>query len=112
MYNDEHPEGNTSFTMGHTKGVIAYADKTGFWLVHSVPKYPPYPETGQYGYPSTGEKFGQSFLCISIDTSKTAELIANQFLYNHPYVYAYNFPSWYEHFLFFLSAFLRNFFLC
>jgi hypothetical protein len=27
FYNDEHPEGNTSFTMGHTKGVIAYDKK-------------------------------------------------------------------------------------
>ena len=80
--------------MGHTKGVIAFDDNTGFWLVHSVPKYPPYPESGKYGYPATGEKFGQSFLCVSIGTPKTAELIGQQFLYNHPYVYAYNLPAW------------------
>ncbi len=80
--------------MGHTKGVIAFDDNTGFWLVHSVPKYPPYPASEQYGYPATGEKFGQSFLCISIGTPKTAELIGQQFLYNHPYVYAYNIPAW------------------
>jgi deoxyribonuclease-2 len=80
--------------MGHTKGVIAFDDNTGFWLVHSVPKYPPYPASRKYGYPATGEKFGQSFLCVSIGTPKTAELIGQQFLYNHPYVYAYNVPAW------------------
>lgn len=94
FYNDEHPDGNTSMTMGHTKGIVAFNKDTGFWLVHSVPKFPPNPETDPYGYPETGEKFGQSFLCISISTPDTADLIGLQFMYNHPFVYSANIPGW------------------
>jgi hypothetical protein len=50
-----------------------------------------------YGYPATGEKFGQSFLCISVATAATAELLGLQFMYNHPFVYSYNIPDWAEH---------------
>jgi deoxyribonuclease-2 len=73
FYNDEHPSGNTSFTDGHTKGVVAFSAKgLGFWLVHSVPKYPPDPKTS-YGYPHTGQVYGQSFLCVSLDAKKSAD---------------------------------------
>ena len=47
------------FQSGHTKGVVAYDQKTGFWLVHSVPNYPSKPSSGKYDYPATGMKFGQ-----------------------------------------------------
>jgi deoxyribonuclease II len=80
--------------MGHTKGVVVFDKADGFWLVHSVPKFPPHPATDPFGYPSTGEKFGQSFLCISVSTPQTADLIGLQFLYNHPFVYSVNFPDW------------------
>ena len=93
MYNDEHPDGNTSFTDGHTKGVIAFGPKTGFWLVHSVPKYPPPPSAGSYGYPHTGQMYGQSFLCISLNTKASLDKIGMQLLYNRPYIYAKNLPA-------------------
>ncbi|KAF2346668.1 Deoxyribonuclease II, partial [Trinorchestia longiramus] len=43
FYNDEFPNGTTSEAHGHTKGVVMMTEKGGFWLVHSVPRYPPAP---------------------------------------------------------------------
>ena len=95
LYNDEHPDGHTSFTDGHTKGVVAFDEKEGFWLVHSVPHFPPNIENnGRYGYPHTGQRYGQSFLCISLKTETSANIIGGQLLYNHPYMYSINIPKW------------------
>ena len=98
FYNDEHPDGNTSFTDGHTKGVVGFNEKNGFWLVHSVPKFP---TADVYGYPHTGRRYGQSFLCISLGTVASIDKIGVQLMYNHPFVYSYNVPKWaskYVHF--------------
>ena len=58
FYNDAHPDDKTSFYLGHTKGVIVLKEKSGFWLVHSVPKFPPaLGEAGEdeiYDYPHSG----------------------------------------------------------
>ena len=94
LYNDEHPNGTTSFTLGHTKGVIVLNEKYGFWLIHSVPKYPPNLESKGYDYPHTGQMYGQSFLCISLLTPTTAEQIGQQMIFNSPYVYSVNVPKW------------------
>jgi hypothetical protein len=49
-------------------GVVAFDDKQGFWLVHSVPKFPPKAKYG-FGYPESGHRYGQMFLCISLNGS-------------------------------------------
>ncbi|VVC89541.1 unnamed protein product [Leptidea sinapis] len=59
---------------GHTKGVILGDKFTSLWLVHSVPRFPPVPDihglnTSSYSYPSSGMRYGQSFLCVSVQTS-------------------------------------------
>ena len=93
LYNDEHPDGNTSFTLGHTKGVLVLNKKYGFWMIHSVPKYPPTLDNS-YDYPHTGQMYGQSFLCISLLTPTSAEEIGQQMKYNSPYLYSVNIPKW------------------
>jgi len=42
VWNDENPNGQTTFGGAHSKGLIAYDSKTdsGFIITHSVPKYP------------------------------------------------------------------------
>lgn len=92
QYNDEWPDGkHKSFTRGHTKGVFLGDATSGFWLVHSVPKYPPWSNTS-YDYPSSGHMYGQTYLCISVSPTQY-DLIGLQLLYNTPYVYDFNMPE-------------------
>ncbi|KAK7084824.1 Deoxyribonuclease II activity protein [Halocaridina rubra] len=91
MYNDEFPNGSVTMTKGHTKGVVIMTDSGGFWLIHSVPKYPPSPEDS-YAYPKTGHHYGQSMLCISLPAEE-ADNLGGQLLQNNPYIYASNMPE-------------------
>lgn len=86
MYNDETPEDKTDGSHGHTKGVVAADNDSGFWLVHSVPKYPP-TDFKKYSYPQTGHTYGQSFLCISLKSVEELETVGSQIAYNEPHVY-------------------------
>lgn len=45
-------------------GVILFDQSQGFWLTHSVPHFPPFPERG-YDYPSSGKYYGQTLNCIT-----------------------------------------------
>ena len=78
-------------------GVLVMNEDMGFWLVHSVPKFPPsLAENNLYDYPHTGQMYGQSFLCISLNTSTSADQIGLQMMYNQPYLYSVNIPDWVE----------------
>lgn len=67
VYNDEPTNYKTVSTLGHSKGVVVGDSESGFWLVHSIPKFPYLPyQKNSYTYPKTAVKFGQSFLCISM----------------------------------------------
>jgi hypothetical protein len=73
FYNDEHPNGTVSFTRGHTKGVLAFDGNSGFWLIHSVPHFPP-PVSEGFSYPHSGRMYGQSALCVQLSASDLNEL--------------------------------------
>ncbi|XP_021933691.1 plancitoxin-1 isoform X2 [Zootermopsis nevadensis] len=101
LYNDQAPDKTYRSELGHTKGVVmAEADK-GFWLVHSVPHFPPLPDnvtnsttkfhSNGYSYPLTGRHYGQSFLCVSLNTSQL-DLVGIQLTYNEPFIYGSNIP--------------------
>lgn len=87
FYNDENPDGTTSMTYGHTKGILGWQADSAFWLVHSVPKFCDTPANVQsYAYPSTGEEYGQSMICVSLNTANVDAAFA-QFMYTNPQVY-------------------------
>ncbi len=88
FYNDENPiTGAVVGSRGHTKGVLAFdmGTNSGFWLVQSVPKFPP---AGSYSYPKTGMPNAQTLLCVSLQDASAAQDIARQmFVAQQPNVY-------------------------
>ena len=69
LYSDQPP--NTTWysaTEGHSKGVLAASTvgSPGFFLQHSIPRFPAYPMTG-YAYGNSQLKYGQHALCLSLD---------------------------------------------
>lgn len=80
LYNDQAPDETYNSELGHTKGVVVSEADGGFWLLHSVPHFPPSPDnvttaalnshSKGYSYPSTGLGYGQSFFCISLTASQ------------------------------------------
>jgi deoxyribonuclease-2 len=82
LYNDEKPgdvPGKDNGALGHTKGVLAFdtATKTGYWLLHSWPKYA---EPKAKADPTP--KYGQTYLCLSL-TQDTLETIASLMINHH-----------------------------
>jgi deoxyribonuclease-2 len=90
LYNDQHPDGQITFSVGHTKGAVVFGETSGFWLVHSVPKFPP---VDHYGYPDSGHRNGQTFLCISLATAANADTVGTQLTFNYPYIYKAQIPE-------------------
>jgi len=84
MWNDEDSSGSTHGSRAHSKGVIAYDEDGGFWLTHSVPRYPNTVSEGKADLPDY--KYGQSFLCLTLSASKF-ETVAKQMQIVFPYVY-------------------------
>uniref|UniRef100_A0A0R3RHM8 Deoxyribonuclease II n=1 Tax=Elaeophora elaphi TaxID=1147741 RepID=A0A0R3RHM8_9BILA len=92
MYNDEFPYPNNdtiSGSSGHTKGVVVFGKSNGFWLIHSIPKFP---RNDTYEYPVTGRHYGQMGLCISMPYSELHK-IAIQLYYNHLFIYSQKLPA-------------------
>ena len=73
MYNDQPPNAPDNETNGHTKGTVIGSHDGGIWIVHSVPHFPIMDGKGYY-YPKTGHRYGQSFLCISLDKEELGQI--------------------------------------
>lgn len=73
FYNDHFPGelhargGRTA----HAKGVVAHDNDSGFWLIHSVPRFP---SNQSYVWPETAKSFGQSMLCVSFPQSEMTKI--------------------------------------
>ncbi|KAM8931037.1 LOW QUALITY PROTEIN: deoxyribonuclease-2-beta [Pelodytes ibericus] len=95
MYNDDPPGmKNFTFKRGHSKGTLLFDKSQGFWLIHSVPHFPPFPEDG-FGYPATGRLYGQTAICVTYKYRQFQE-IATQLLYYNPNVYNCSIPEPYR----------------
>ncbi|KAM5239325.1 deoxyribonuclease-2-alpha [Ctenodactylus gundi] len=89
LYNDQppkHSQGSDSSTHGHTKGVLLLNQEGGFWLVHSVPRFPPPASSGAYSWPHNAQTYGQTLLCVSFPLAEFLK-IGKQLTYTFPLVY-------------------------
>ncbi|CAJ0600398.1 unnamed protein product [Cylicocyclus nassatus] len=92
-YNDDSPDGPVVSGLAHSKGVAVFDNFVGFWMVHSVPNFPP--SRGRYSYPASGAVYGQSFLCMSI-SSNSLEDVGQYMRYAHVNPYLTNLPEYYK----------------
>ena len=84
MYNDETDEGKKSETRGHSKGVVLFDEAQGFWLIHSLPRYPARVSSGYAGLPD--DTWGQSFVCVTLASSKLDD-VGEQLMLHWPQHY-------------------------
>jgi len=92
LYNDQVPGGGWSEKFGHTKGALALDAESGWWLVHSLPHFPPKAEDG-YSLPSNALYFGQTFLCLSLSSSQFST-VGDHLLFTYPWTYDFRIPEW------------------
>ncbi|XP_006831141.1 PREDICTED: deoxyribonuclease-2-beta [Chrysochloris asiatica] len=92
LYNDGVPKSvNYSRKYGHTKGLLLWNRVQGFWLIHSVPHFPPIPEEG-YDYPLSGRRYGQTGICITFHYNQYKAIDSQLLIYN-PNVYSCSIPA-------------------
>ncbi len=95
-YNDETPDEVQKGSRAHAKGIFYVANSgAGFWLIHSVPRFPELKETT---FPDDEIIYGQSFLCISISSKAEWANLGTNLVINFPQVYEHNFPTWFTAF--------------
>lgn len=87
LYNDRTFKKKMSSSKGHAKGTVFFDRKSGFWLSHSVPAFPPPPTSHRYDYPSSGNKYAQIFLCVSVAT-KNLDKISTYLQFINPQMYS------------------------
>ena len=56
QYNDAWPDDHKHGTGGHTKGFLGFTSTGGFWLVHSVPRFPSFVSDGYPGLPDDEDR--------------------------------------------------------
>ncbi|XP_019735788.1 deoxyribonuclease-2-beta [Hippocampus comes] len=91
LYNDSPPVLKYLRGYGHTKGVLLFDLYQGFWLSHSIPHFPSFPEMG-YLYPSSGKVNGQTALCVSLHYDQFLH-ITQHLVYLFPRLYNCSVPS-------------------
>ncbi|KAK7095411.1 hypothetical protein V1264_006822 [Littorina saxatilis] len=92
MFNDWQPSGKLSVNHGHAKGTLGFDKRSGFWLIHSVPRFPRAHSEGSYQWAHNGCVFGQMLFCVSF-AYKSLGILAKQLLFYYPYVYDSNLPG-------------------
>ncbi|XP_042368042.1 deoxyribonuclease-2-beta [Plectropomus leopardus] len=91
LYNDAPPILDYKQGYGHTKGALLFDLSQGFWLSHSIPHFPSFPERG-YHYPSSGKVYGQTAFCVTYRYDQLLQ-IAKQMVYLYPRFYNCSVPA-------------------
>jgi len=83
-----------SATSGHTKGVLGADAGGGFWLTHSMPKFPLLVGQTAFRWDAGGASltYGQSFLCVSVAPADV-EAAASGLARVDPLVYGSSVPA-------------------
>ena len=89
LYNDEPFQGIASSSFGHTKGVLAAGGeaRSGLWIVHSTPKFPATSGRAEFYFPESEIKYGQTFLCVSLDSAAQVDAVGRQLQLTRPFIY-------------------------
>lgn len=98
-WNDEAPNGKcASSTYAHSKGIIAISSsgRKGFFMSHSIPKFPKISETEISPVSNLQSNYGQHILCVSISSAKAYNEILQQLAQSHPYIYYGEKPNGYD----------------
>lgn len=91
LYNDQPPKSVWApdvSSKGHSKGILLLDQEGGFWLVHSVPRFPPLPSSGAYTWPYNARAYGQTLICVSFPLTEFTK-IGRQLAYIFPLVFNY-----------------------
>ncbi|XP_023211867.1 plancitoxin-1-like isoform X1 [Centruroides sculpturatus] len=84
VYNDAVPnEKHYSDKFGHAKGVLAFDNDSGYWMIHSIPKFP---QEGYYNFPRGSTEHGQIFICVNFNIIAINQ-IGEQLRYMKPQIY-------------------------
>ncbi|RWS21186.1 Deoxyribonuclease-2-like protein, partial [Leptotrombidium deliense] len=98
LYNDDPAEAESAKSYidsansywAHAKGVVAMDSETGFFLTHSIPRFPLAFNESKYEYPSSASNYGQTALCISFKTPSEANKILRHLQTLQPNIYYSN----------------------
>ncbi|XP_004635697.1 deoxyribonuclease-2-alpha isoform X1 [Octodon degus] len=89
LYNDQPPKpvwAPDTSSNGHAKGILLLDQEGGFWLIHSVPRFPPLPSSGAYTWPHNAQTYGQTLICVSFPLTEFTK-IGRQLAYIFPFVF-------------------------
>lgn len=92
LYNDQFEGESGSSTKAHAKGVIIFDETSAIWIAHSIPEFPPKPNTKTYKIDSDQLIYGQSMICLSLSFEALSQ-VGLQLYYAYPQVYDYHIPS-------------------
>lgn len=85
MFNDEPPPSSTASSVyAHAKGVLLSDSKKGFWLTHSMPKWPVASDDGPAPFPD--DTYAQHLGCVTV-SGQTANTIAKNLMISRPFIY-------------------------
>eukprot|EP00462_Mataza_sp_D1_P000355 CAMPEP_0175088982 /NCGR_PEP_ID=MMETSP0086_2-20121207/545_1 /TAXON_ID=136419 /ORGANISM="Unknown Unknown, Strain D1" /LENGTH=270 /DNA_ID=CAMNT_0016361465 /DNA_START=229 /DNA_END=1041 /DNA_ORIENTATION=- len=64
IYNDQDDTGHQLASHAHAKGFTLFNSKGGFWVIHSLPKWPNRISKGYDGL--SDDTYGQTFMCLTL----------------------------------------------
>ncbi|XP_051250653.1 plancitoxin-1-like [Dicentrarchus labrax] len=90
-YSDQPPTSNALPEFGHSKGFVMMDQNSGFWLLHSTPRFP-FDKASNNFFPESGKENGQTFICVTFPYA-TFKQIGLHLQYIHAHTFEHNIPD-------------------